>query len=139
MQFHKTLIFSAIALSASSAMAGAWEHENERGVDLYRAANGDMVVSLVCDPNTVYGTTESAVLLEAGGDPDLSAEVSFSFPDGNHVNAALVHGRFGKATANPVDWETLVDGFRVHQTVTVSRGEAAVEVELGEPMPFTCL
>ncbi|SFQ68439.1 hypothetical protein SAMN05421853_1212 [Roseivivax halotolerans] len=139
MQHHKTLIFSAIMLSASSAIASAWEHENERGVDLYRATDGNIVVSLVCDPNTVYGTTESAVLLEAGGDPDLSAKVSFSFPDGNTVNAELVHGRFGKATANPVEWETLVEGFRIHQTVTVSRGEAAVDVELGEPMPFTCL
>ncbi|ATG37975.1 MAG: hypothetical protein HEP70_20085 [Rhodobiaceae bacterium] len=139
MQFHKILISSAIAFAASSAVAGAWEHEHERGVDLYRAADGDMVVSLVCDPNTVYGTTESAVLLEAGSDPDLSAEVSFSFPDGNTVNTTLVHGRFGKATANPVEWETLVDGFRAHQTVTVSRGEAAVDVELGDPMPFTCL
>ncbi|WP_421864926.1 hypothetical protein [Parvibaculum sp.] len=101
MQFHKALICSTIILTASPAVASAWEHEHERGVDLYRTENAGMVVSLVCDPNTVYGTSESAVLIEAGNNPDLSAEVGFSFPDGNRIGAAMVHGRYGKATAKP--------------------------------------
>jgi hypothetical protein len=51
----------------------------------------------------------------------------------------MVHGRYGKATANPVEWETLIAGFRAHQTVTVMIGDSSTEVELGDPMPFTCL
>lgn len=139
MQFHKALICSVIILTASPAVASAWEHEHERGVDLYRTENAGVVVSLVCDPNTVYGTTESAVLIEAGDNPDLSAEVGFSFPDGNRIGAVMVHGRYGKATANPVEWETLIAGFRAHQTVTITIGDSSTEVELGDPMPFTCL
>lgn len=139
MQFHKSLFLRVIILSAAPAVAGAWEHDHERGVDLYRAVDGGVTVSLVCDPNAVYGTTESAVLLEVNNNPDLSGHVTLGFPDGNNFDLELVHGRFGKATANPEAWEALISGFRAHHSATVIVGDTALEVELGDPMPFTCV
>lgn len=139
MRPHNALIYSAIALTILPTVAGAWEHRHERGIDLYRIENAGMVVSLVCDPNQVYGTTESAVLIEANNNPDLSVEVDFSFPEGSTIKARLVHGRFGKAMASQTKWEALITGFRTHQAVTVTIDENAVKVELGTPMLFTCL
>ncbi|WP_299848146.1 hypothetical protein, partial [uncultured Paracoccus sp.] len=91
----KSLVSSAIFMGLP-VTAGAWEHAHDRGVDLYLTGGGEMSLSLVCDPNSVYGTTNSAVLVEAGGNRDISGPVQFAFPDGNRVDAELTHGRFGK-------------------------------------------
>ncbi|KIX16144.1 hypothetical protein [Paracoccus sp. 228] len=135
--FRQPLLITAL-ICGLPLSAGAWEHSHERGVDLYQAGSSELMVSLVCDPNSVYGTTNSGVLLEVGANPDLSGPVELIFPDGNRVKAELDHGRFGKAEADEAAWQTTLDGLRAHQSMTVSIDGEIIGVELGEPMPFTC-
>jgi len=137
MQFHKPLIFSFI-LAGTAGEAAAWQHETDRGVDLYRTGSGEIAVSLVCDPRSVYGTTESAVLIEVGDDQDHSGEMEFRFPDATVVKAPLIHGRFGMAGNDGSLWRSLLTGLRAHDTVSVTVGGQSFDVTLGEPMPFTC-
>ena len=128
-----------LALASVPAFASAWEHEFERGVDLYSAVDGVSAVRLVCDPNSVYGdTTESAVLVSLGATDDASAETTFRFADGATVMAAMVQGRIGKADAPAETWDALLAGFRSNAAVEVSVGNQIQTVNLGEPMPFTC-
>lgn len=133
----KSLVSSAIFMGLP-VTAWAWEHAHDRGVDLYLTGGGEMSLSLVCDPNSVYGTTNSAVLVEAGGNRDISGPVQFAFPDGNRVDAELTHGRFGKDVADPAKWQLVLEGVRMHQSITVTLEGSSAEVQLGEPMPFTC-
>lgn len=134
-----SLLITAVICGVLPIVAGAWEHSHERGVDLYQTGNSDLSVSLVCDPNSVYGTTNSGVLIEVGSNPDLSGPVELVFPDGTRVKADLVHGRFGKAEADEAAWQVALEGLRSHQSMTVLIGGADFSVELGDPMPFTCI
>lgn len=136
--FRQPLLLSALICGFPMAV-GAWEHSHERGVDLYQAGNSELSVSLVCDPNGVYGTTNSGVLLEVGANPDLSGPVELMFPDGNRVKAELDHGRYGKAEVDEATWQATLEGLRSHQSMTVLIGGENIGVELGEPMPFTCI
>ena len=68
----KTLVSIAF-LASLPVSAFAWDHELERGVDLYQAGDADVGVSLVCDPNAVYGTSVSAVMIALDTDADISA------------------------------------------------------------------
>ena len=140
MQFSKPLVLSAILAIALPGAGRAWEYSKQRGVDLYQADSGGAAVSLICDPDSVYGkgSTASAVLVELGGNPDISGPVELRFPDGNGVNAELVHGRVGKMEAGSAAWETLLAGFRAHQSIKVSVDGQAADVQLGTPKPFTC-
>lgn len=128
------------ALSVLHPMAAsAWEHEMQRGVDLYRVVDGDTAISLVCDPRSVYGTTESAVLIELGSEFDIDADASFRFPDGILVQGHFVRGRIAKAETQGGAWEPLLTGFRAHSSVEVTVNDQTLDVDLGEPKVFTCL
>ncbi len=138
MQIDKALIILAFS-SALPMAAQAWEQNMERGVDLYEATDGPVLLSLVCDPNTVYGTTESAVMVGIGTNHDMTAPVSFRFPDLITIDALMDHGRIAKATNEGGIWEPLLAGFRAHGSVTVTVGDNTYDVNLGEPKVFTCL
>jgi len=138
MLFNKTLIIGMI-VGILPITAQAWEHSMERGVDLYQTLDGNVSVSMVCDPNSVYGTTVSAVMVGIGSELDMNAPVTFRFPDLISIQATLDHGRISKADNEGGAWEPLLTGFRTHSAVAVSVGEEAYEVNLGEPMPFSCL
>lgn len=138
MRIVKTLI--SIALLATAPVAAfAWDHEMERGVDLYQTGDADVSVSLVCDPNSVYGTTVSAVLIALGADPDVSAVSTFRFPDLITIDAPMAHGRISKADNQDGIWEPLVASLRAHSTVEISVNDQTYSVTLGDPLPFTCL
>ena len=133
------LVILCATLGLVPVASAAWEHGIERGLDLYQARDGGMSLALVCDPNNVYGgTTQTGLLVNLGGNVDASMPATFRFPDGIAVQAELVHGRVGKAEAEPGAWAALLDGFRSHSSVVVEVGDAARPVELGQPMMFTC-
>lgn len=138
MRIVRTLI--SIALLASVPVSAfAWDHEMERGVDLYQAGDADVGVSLVCDPNSVYGTSVSAVMIALDADPDISAVATFRFPDLIMIDAPMAHGRISKADNQDGIWEPLVAGLRAHSAVEISLNDETHTVSLGDPLPFTCL
>ena len=138
MFLKNTIIFSTL-VAALPLSAQAWEHSMERGVDLYRVVDNGVAVSLVCDPRSVYGTTESAVLVQLGAAEDATTDATFRFPDGIVVQAAIVRGRIAKAATQGGAWEPLLTGFRAHSAVQVTAGERMFDVNLGDPMAFSCL
>lgn len=138
MRIVKTLI-SITFLASLPVSALAWDHEMERGVDLYQAGDSDVGVSLVCDPNSVYGTTVSAVMVSFGADPDISAVTTFRFPDLIRIDATMIHGRISKAENQDGVWEPLLAGLRAHSAVEISLNGEMRTVALGDPLPFTCL
>jgi hypothetical protein len=138
MRIVRTLISIAF-LASVPVSAFAWDHEMERGVDLYQAGDADVGVSLVCDPNSVYGTSVSAVMIALDADPDISAVATFRFPDLITIDALMAHGRISKADNQDGIWEPLVAGLRAHSAVEISLNDESHTVSLGDPLPFTCL
>lgn len=138
MRIVRTLISIAF-LASVPVSAFAWDHEMERGVDLYQAGDADVGVSLVCDPNSVYGTSVSAVMIALDADPDISAVATFRFPDLITIDALMAHGRISKADNQDGIWEPLVAGLRAHSAVEISLNDETHTVSLGDPLPFTCL
>jgi hypothetical protein len=138
MRIVKTLISTAL-LATLPVAAFAWDHEMERGVDLYQAGDADVGVSLVCDPNSVYGTTVSAVLIALGADPDVSAVATFRFPDLITIDAPMTHGRISKAENQDGIWGPLLAGFRAHNAVEITVNDQTHSVALGDPLPFSCI
>jgi hypothetical protein len=137
MRIITPLVFSA-TLAVVPFSVSAWEHEMERGVDLYQTADPVMVLSLVCDPNSVYGTTVSAVMVGVGSDLEMNAVATFRFPDLITIQATLDYGRISKSTNEGGAWEPLLAGFRSHSTVEISVDDVWHTVSLGDPMPFSC-
>ena len=138
MRIVQTLISIAVLASAPVSVL-AWDHHMERGVDLYQAGDTDVGVSLVCDPNSVYGTTVSAVLVALGADPDVSAVATFRFPDLITIDAPMTHGRISKADNQDGIWGPLLAGFRAHSAVEISVNDQTHSGALGDPLPFTCI
>lgn len=137
--FLKNSVFIAAFSVLCPAAASAWEHDLQRGVDLYRAVDGTTTISLVCDPRSVYGTSESAVLIELGEAFGIDADASFRFPDGVLVQGRFVRGRIAKVEAQGGSWEPLLTGFRAHSSVEITVKDQTLDVDLGEPKVFTCL
>lgn len=131
------LVFS-VTLAVFPLSALAWQHDLQRGVDLYQTQDVNVALSLVCDPNSVYGTTVSAVMVGIGTKTELNTAATFQFPDLVTVRVTLDHGRISKATNEGGAWEPLLSGFRSHSVVEISVGDVSQTVNLGEPMPFTC-
>ena len=76
MRFSKRLLSLLIApLAASPALA--WDHDVMRGLDLYSATDNGATIRVVCDPNRVYGGTESMVLIVFGGTSDLNSTATW--------------------------------------------------------------
>lgn len=134
----KPLVLAAI-LGGAPAVAVAWDYELLRGLDLYQARDGGVSLSLVCDPNSVYGgTTQTGLLVNLGGNVDASLPATFRFPDGIAVQVELVHGRIGKADTEAGSWAALMEGLRAHSTVTMDVAGRTRDLDLGQPMMFTC-
>lgn len=138
MLFRKSLIFGTL-FGLLPLSAAAWEHSVERGVDLYQALDGSVSLSLICDPNSVYGTTASAVMVGVGTKLEMNVPVTFRFPDLITIQVTLVYGRVSKADNKGGAWEPLLTGFRTHDAVAVFVGDEIHEVNLGVPLPFSCL
>lgn len=138
MLFKKRLVLMALATLCASQVH-AWEHDFTRGLDLYSASDNEATIRLVCDPNRVYGGTETMVLIVLGGDTDLNTTATLAFPDGETVTAPLVHGRLSKRNLGDALWKPLLDGFRNTSRVELTVGDTTRIVELGEPIAFTCV
>lgn len=131
------LVISA-TLAVFPLSAIAWQHNLQRGVDLYQTQDANVSVSLICDPNSVYGTTVSAVLVGIDAETELNIAATFRFPDLVTVQVTLDHGRISKSANEIGAWEPLLSGFRSHSAVEISVGDVSQTINLGEPMPFSC-
>ena len=89
MRIITPLVFGA-TLAIVPFSVSAWEHAMERGVDLYQTSDPVMVLSLVCDPNSVYGTTVSAVLVGVGSNLEMNAIATFRFPISSRSKQRLI-------------------------------------------------
>ncbi|MEM9212200.1 MAG: hypothetical protein AAGA63_12010 [Pseudomonadota bacterium] len=138
MSFTKPLFLMATA-TLFAAPAVAWEHTFARGLDLYSATDNGATIRLVCDPNRVYGGTETMVLIVLGENSDLNTNATLAFPGGETVTAPLVHGRMSKRDLGDTTWAQLLDGLRNTPSVQLTVGGSSRELELGEATAFTCL
>ncbi len=135
----KTRLFSLLITAFTVSPALAWDHDFTRGLDLYSTTDNGATIRLVCDPNRVYGGTESMVLIVFGGNSDLNTTATLTFADGQTVTAPLVHGRLSKRNLAENIWQPLLDGLRNTETVQLTVGTATVTMNLGDAPAFTCI
>ena len=138
MRFKNRLFSLLIAIIAASP-ALAWDHNFTRGLDLYSATDNGATIRVVCDPNRVYGGTESMVLIVLGGNSDLNTTATLTFTDGQTITAPMVHGRLAKRDLAETVWQPLLDGLRNAKTVELTVGTATVTMSLGDAPAFTCI
>ena len=89
----KNRLFSLLVATLSASPALAWEHDFTRGLDLYSTTDNGATIRVVCDPNRVYGGTESMVLIVWGGNADLNTTATLAFAGGQTISAPMVHCR----------------------------------------------
>jgi hypothetical protein len=130
---------SLLIATFSAFPAFAWDHDFTRGLDMYSATSNGATIRVVCDPNRVYGGTESMVLIVFGGQSDLNTTATLAFADGQSITAPLVHGRLSKRDLADTVWQPLLDGLRTAETVELTVGAATVTMNLGDPPAFTCI
>ena len=138
MRFNNRL-FSLLIAALAASPAIAWDHDFTRGLDLYSTTDNGATIRLVCDPNRVYGGTESMVLIVFGGNSDLNTTATLTFPDGQTITALLVHGRLSKRDLAEHIWQPLLDGLRNTESVELTVGTASVTMNLGDAPAFTCI
>ena len=138
MRFNNRL-FSLLIAALAASPAIAWDHDFTRGLDLYSTTDNGATIRLVCDPNRVYGGTESMVLIVFGGNSDLNTTATLTFPDGQTITASLVHGRLSKRDLAEHIWQPLLDGLRNTDSVELTVGTASVTMNLRDAPAFTCI
>ena len=138
MRFNNRL-FSLLIAALAASPAIAWDHDFTRGLDLYSTTDNGATIRLVCDPNRVYGGTESMVLIVFGGNSDLNTTATLTFPGGQTITASLVHGRLSKRDLAEHIWQPLLDGLRNTESVELTVGTASVTMNLGDAPAFTCI
>ena len=138
MRFRNRL-FSLLITIITASPALAWDHNFTRGLDLYSATDNGATIRVVCDPNRVYGGTESMVLIVLGGNSDLNTTATLTFTDGQTITAPMVHGRLAKRDLAETVWQPLLDGLRNAETVELTVGTATVTMSLGDAPAFTCI
>lgn len=137
MRLIRTIAISAI-LTICGSPTYAWDHQLQRGLDLYIADDQDVNISLICDPNSVYGTSESAILIQLGVDALETKNLQLQFADGPVVQATLERGRIAKALADDSIWHALIDGFHQNVAFKIYDENGFHSVTLGDPVAFTC-
>lgn len=135
----KNHLFSLLTAVLTASPALAWDHDFTRGLDLYSTTDNGATIRVVCDPNRVYGGTESMVLIVFGGQSDLNTTATLTFGDGQTITAPMVHGRLSKRDHAETVWQPLLDGLRNAETVELTVGTATVTMNLGDAPAFTCI
>ena len=135
----KNQLFSLLCAALAGSPALAWDHDFTRGLDLYSTTDNGATIRLVCDPNRVYGGTESMVLIVLGGNSDLTTTTTLAFPGGQTITAQLAHGRLAKRDLAEHVWQPLLDGLRNTESVELTVGTATVTMNLGDAPAFTCI
>lgn len=138
MRFN-TILFSTVLSALCAAPAMAWDHDFTRGLDLYSASDNGATVRLVCDPNRVYGATESMMMIVLGGNSDLNVTATLAFPDGSEITATLIHSRLSKRDLGDERWKPLLDSLRNTTQVELTVDDIKRTVILGDPPDFTCI
>ncbi|MEP3921127.1 MULTISPECIES: hypothetical protein [Paracoccaceae] len=137
MRFKASLASTLVAAFVAPP-AVAWEHDFTRGLDLYSATDNGATIRLVCDPNRVYGGTESMVLIVLGGNSDLSTTATLAFVGGQTITAQLVHGRLAKRDLAANVWQPIIEGLRNMERVELTVGDTTRTLNLGDAPAFTC-
>lgn len=135
----KNRLFSLLIATLAASPALAWDHDFTRGLDLYSTTDNCATIRVVCDPNRVYGGTESMVLIVFGGNSDLNTTTTLTFADGQTITAPMVHGRLSKRDLADTVWQPLLDSLRNAATVELTVGTATVTMNLGDAPAFTCI
>ena len=135
----KNHLFSLLIAILAAPPALAWDHDFTRGLDLYSTTDNGATIRVVCDPNRVYGGTESMVLIVVGGQSDLNTTATLTFANGQTITAPMVHGRLSKRDLAETVWQPLLDGLRNAETVELTVGTATVTMNLGDAPAFTCI
>ena len=135
----KNHLFSLLTAVLTASPALAWDHDFTRGLDLYSTTDNGATIRVVCDPNRVYGGTESMVLIVVGGQSDLNTTATLTFANGQTITAPMVHGRLSKRDLAETVWQPLLDGLRNAETVELTVGTATVTMNLGDAPAFTCI
>lgn len=135
----KNRLFSLLITALIASPALAWDHDFTRGLDLYSTTDNGVTIRLVCDPNRVYGGTESMILIVFRGNSDLNTTATLTFADGQTVTAPMVHGRLSKRDLAENIWQPLLDGLRNTETVELTVGTATATMNLGDAPAFTCI
>lgn len=135
----KNRLFSLLITALIASPALAWDHDFTRGLDLYSTTDNGATIRLVCDPNRVYGGTESMILIVFRGNSDLNTTATLTFADGQTVTAPMVHGRLSKRDLAENIWQPLLNGLRNTETVELTVGTATVTMNLGDAPAFTCI
>lgn len=138
MRFKNRVVLALVA-ALVAAPAVAWEHDFTRGLDLYSTTDNGATIRLICDPNRVYGGTETMVLIVLGGNSDLTATATLSFPDGQTVTAPLVHGRLAKRDLTKNVWRPILEGLRNTRRVELTIGDTTRILNLSDAPAFTCI
>lgn len=138
MQYKNHLSFMAL-IALLPVSAHAWEHDFTRGLDLYSTTSNGATIRLVCDPNRVYGGTESMILIALGGESDLNSDTTFSFDDGPTISAPMVHGRLSKRDLDTTLWQPLLGALRNAERVHLTVNGDTRTVDLGKSVAFTCV
>ena len=138
MRFKNRLI-SLLIITLAASPALAWDHDFTRGLDLYSTTDNGATIRVVCDPNRVYGGTESMVLIVFGGNLDLNTTATLTFADGQTITAPMVHGRLSKRDLADTVWQPLLYGLRNAETVELTVGTATVTMNRGDAPAFTCI
>ena len=138
MRFKNHLFSLLVAILAASPVL-AWDHDFTRGLDLYSTTDNGATIRVICDPNRVYGGTESMVLIVFVGQSDLNTTATLTFADGQTITAPMVHGRLSKRDLAETVWQPLLDGLRNAETVELTVGTATVTMNLGDAPSFNCI
>lgn len=138
MQAQKHL-FPFVVSALCAGQAFAWDHDFTRGLDLYSTSDNGATIRLVCDPNRVYGGTETMVLIVLDGNSDLNAEARLAFAGGSEITVPLIHGRLSKRDLGDVAWQQLLDGLRNSPNAELTVDGNTRAVDFGPPQAFTCL
>lgn len=130
--------FALALMAAPGAMA--WETGFERGLEYYTTGSAGVVLTLVCDPNSVFGATStSGLLIRYGAEQDYSGPLRLAFPNGAVIATDAVHGRIGNELVEDATWEALLEALRANSALELELGQHTLSVDLGEPVEFTCV
>lgn len=135
----KNRLFSLLIATMAASPTLAWDHDFTRGLDLYSTTDNGATISVVCDPNRVYGGTESMVLIVFGGNSDLNTTATLTFVDGQTITAPMVHGRLSKRDLAETVWQPLLDGLCNAESLELTVGTATVTMHRGDAPAFTCI
>ena len=133
---HRLLLSLALILLPLKVLA--WDYQLMRGIDLYSVTQNNITIRIVCDPNEVFGSSQSAIIIEIDANPALSDSIGFEFPSEEIIETNLVYGQISKSHIEHNTWQRLLEGFRSYTEVTIGIQSQTRHLTLGDLVEFSC-